>query len=190
MMREHKRRIRCLVGLLISVGLLVTGCAGAQPGQPASQATQTINTVDGLTGTASFEGYYSGIWFNRWARIEVSIDDGFMVANVDVFLAWIVDTAWSLNNDEPNQGMTFIVRFNDPQAYQLWKADLELAQMPAGLGILSQSDDVALESEVGNGNDFTTFGLNPKTTKNSQFINWPGPVPQTPANTVVRMSNE
>lgn len=171
---------RVLLALMISI-LILSGCAKSENGQSVDAATASINAVEGLSGEAKFNGFYSGIVYDRWARVDVLIISGFVVQDTHGLLLWMAKTAWSMNEDEPNQGMTFVVKFEDASAYALWNTPENLTLLPQGMDIVATAQD--------DGNYFTTLGMYAQDSDDPSFRSWPGEVPTLPDNVVVKVAD-
>lgn len=158
----------------------LNGCVRADRGQSLASAEESINAIDGLSGETESGGYYSGWVYNRWSSVRVTVDSGFRVADRRALVTWLIQTAWSMNDERPTQAASISITFSDPAEFTRWQAADAGIGLPVGYVVSERDRESAPKINVSvQTRDADAAGLGP----------WPGNTPSLPDNVIVRVSD-
>lgn len=171
---------RLAIGILSILVLVLTGCVGGDRGQSMEQATETIAQVEGLSGEATSGGYYSGWVYGRRSKAEVTLESGFEIADHRALALWLVQTAWSLNDDRPNKGVSVAITFPDRREFERWTAAEDSLDLPAQFTVRDEDAGDAF---------WITISVPDRFTREAGLGPWPAEVPTLPDNMIVKVDN-
>lgn len=128
------------LAMLLVLTLALSGCARVERGQTLAEATALVDGVLGLRGEVLSEGSYSGVVFDRWSTVTVSLDEGFEISNQRAVIEWLVRTAWSANEDRPNRGVSAQVEFDDIEGFRRWERDADTLKLDSYFHIQTRAE--------------------------------------------------
>lgn len=168
-----------LVWLVCAV--LLSGCVATERGQTLSSAAESINAVDGLSATTRTGGAYSGWSFHRWSSAQVTIETGFRVMEWGEFVTWLARSAWSMNEDKPNQGISVSITFADHDEFVRWQLEQRTLELPRGYEVSVRDRDV--DPKI-------TADVSTRFAEEAGLGPWPGDVPTLSDNVIVKVADE
>ncbi|MFC5928076.1 hypothetical protein [Cryobacterium melibiosiphilum] len=172
--RRRSQRAAPVALLALVSALLLGGCALLPPGGESGEATH--ERLDSLAGVADSRVRVANILsgFTRYwsTTVEITVADDYAVGDADAALDWLLHTAWSINNQEPNSGV--LVGFVNPDGTTAdwdWHGALTAAGYDADW--------------IGRGMDEGGILLFKSENVTGVLGDWPAAVPDLPAGVLV-----
>ena len=166
-MKTVFRRPRFLVfGVLALTAILsVTGCGlVSSTGQSLESASAQVSAVDGVASAVVKEGgAWNGFTHNTYIAVQVTLEDGVVVKDPEVFVDYLFAVAWSQNETPTNMGVLLSVHGDQGSPAAI---NLKNAAEAAGwrLGVSANASFASVENSA----------------MEARFGPWPGPVPESP----------
>jgi hypothetical protein len=166
-MRLH--RLVRLVAASACLAVAASGCAAVgAAGQSEESAQARLEETPGVqSARVSTSGVYSGLARSSGTTVQVTLDEGYTVADADGVLRWALATGWSTGDEEPNSSLQFTLLDSDGSP-----AEWDWAGATSALGVEGDNVDLLIDKGV------VSYVVDDRLR--DLLGDWPGDVPETP----------